>query len=188
MKVNSVLIISYHSSLNNGDRALLEMNISHLKSAFGNPKISIAVNWPEEPYFQTAMDFTVVPSPWYAIGIRSENSFRRQLWNTFLGLYYARKYKRGHLKGIPEVWLEVFKAYESADIVASVSSTLMYSTGRYGWPFPVKTWSVELAHYFGKPFIVMPQSIGPLRWNWEKQLLCNAYQKAFLILLRDEES
>lgn len=188
MKVNSALITSYHSSLNCGDRALLEMNIRHLKEAFGNPRISVAVNWPEEAYFQHPAEFTVVRSAWHAIGIRRERSFWQQLTNTILGMEYARLYRRGLKRVIPHEWRDVFNAYESADVVASVSSTLFYSTGRYGWPFPVKTWSVGLAHFFNKPFMVMPQSIGPLRWNWERKLLRNAYQEAFLILLRDAES
>jgi len=188
MKVNSALITSYHSSLNCGDRALLEMNIRHLKEAFDNPKISVAVNWPEEAYFQYPAEFTVVQSAWHAIGIRRERSFLQQLTNTILGMGYARLYRRGLKRGIPQEWRDVFRAYETADVVASVSSTLFYSTGRYGWPFPVKTWSVGLAKFFGKPFMVMPQSIGPLRWNWERKLLRNAYQEAFLILLRDAES
>ena len=188
MKVNSALITSYHSSLNCGDRALLEMNIRHLKEAFDNPKISVAVNWPEETYFQHPADFSVVRSAWHAIGIRRERSFWQQLFKTILGMQYARLYRLGLKRGIPQEWLEVFNSYEAADIIASVSSTLFYSTGRYGWPFPVKTWSVGLAHFFHKPFMVMPQSIGPLRWNWEKKLLQNSYKEAFLILLRDAES
>lgn len=188
MKVNSALITSYHSSLNCGDRALLEMNIRHLKEAFDSPKISVAVNWPEEFYFQHPADFSVVRSAWHAIGIRRERSFWQQLFRTILGMQYAHLFRRGMKQGIPQEWRDVFNAYETADVVASVSSTLFYSTGRYGWPFPVKTWSVELAKFFGKPFMVMPQSIGPLRWNWERKLLRNAYQEAFLVLLRDAES
>jgi colanic acid/amylovoran biosynthesis protein len=188
MKVNSALITSYHSSLNSGDRALLEMNIRHLKEAFDSPQILVAVNWPEETYFQHPATFNVVRSAWHAIGIRQERSFWHQLLHTALGMRFAHLYRRGLKRGIPQDWREVFNAYEKADVIASVSSTLFYSTGRYGWPFPVKTWSVGLAHFFSKPFMVMPQSIGPLRWNWEKQLLHNAYQQAFLILLRDAES
>lgn len=188
MNSSRVLITSYHSSLNNGDRALLEMNIRHLKEAFNNPRISVAVNWPEEEYFQNPTNFFTVKSPWYVIGIRKEQSFWRQFINTALGMNYAKLYRRGFRRTIPQKWIDVFNSYDQADIIASVSSTLFYSTGRYGWPFPVKTWSVELAHLFNKPFLVMPQSIGPLRWNWERNLLRNAYQKAFLIMLRDEES
>jgi len=188
MKLNSALITSYHSSLNCGDRALLEMNVNHLKEAFGNPQVSVAVNWPEETYFHKATDFNIVRSAWHAIGIRQEYSFWHQVTNTALGMQYAIKYRRGFRRGIPQEWMEVLGSYEKADVIAAVSSTLFYSTGRYGWPFPVKTWSVDLAHLFDKPFLVMPQSIGPLRWKWERKLLYETYKKAFLILLRDEES
>lgn len=188
MKNSRVLITSYHSSLNNGDRALLEMNIRHLKEAFTTSEVSVAVNWPEEEYFQNPTAFSTVRSPWYVIGIRKERSFWQQLINTALGMSYAKLYRQGARRSIPQKWLDVFHTYDAADVIASVSSTLFYSTGRYGWPFPVKTWTIELAHLFNKPFMVMPQSIGPLRWNWERKLLRDAYQKAFLIMLRDEES
>lgn len=188
MNVQNALIISYHSSLNCGDRALLEMNIKHLKEAFNTNNISVAVNWPEESYFQQTKDFKVVTSSWDAIKIRPDYPLIRQLINTISGMNYARLFRKGVRATIPSEWKDVFFAYEKADIITSVSSTLFYSTGRFGWPFPVKTWTIELAHLFNKPFMVMPQSIGPLRWGWERTLLKSAYEKAFLILLRDQES
>lgn len=188
MSEKLILLVSYHSSLNNGDRALLEVNMKQLRAAFGNPQITVTAAWPDEPYFQQAVQFKVLPSAWNLIEITEQRSVWLQILGLLRGAVYARMFIRGVRAAIPPAWLELFKAYREADLVASVSSTHFYTTGRYGWPFPVKIFQVLLAHWFKKPFYVMPQSIGPLRWGWEKQMLRFAYGKARLVLLRDEAS
>lgn len=184
----STLIISYHSSLNNGDRALLEMNISQLQAAFSNPNITVASTWPNEHYFNKLTDVLTIPSAWRLIDEKWENKIIPQLFNYFRAEIYARKFVKGRTKGIPANWVSLFKAYDQADLIASVSSTHFYSTGRYGWPFPVKIFMANLAHIFGKPLYVLPQSIGPLRWNWEVKMLKTTFQKGRLIFLRDYAS
>lgn len=188
MSKKSILLISYHSSLNNGDRALLEVNISQLNAAFDNPQITVTPAWPNEPYFNEATRFKVVPSAWNLIEITERKPFWRQMLGLLRGILYAHLFLAGLRIAVPSSWQRLFTAYEEADLIASVSSTHFYSTGRYGWPFPVKIFQIQLAHWFQKPFYVMPQSIGPLRWGWEKNMLRSAYGKARLVLLRDEES
>lgn len=188
MNVKSVLLVSYHSSLNNGDRALLEVNINQLRAAFDNPQITMAVAWPDEPYFHQTKKFKVIRSAWQLLNITMGSPVWLQIINFLLANIYALLFRLGMRAGIPSDWRTLFEAYQKADVIASVSSTHFYSTGRYGWPFPVKIFMVQLAHFFGKPFYVMPQSIGPLRWGWEKFMLHSAYKKARLILLRDHAS
>jgi colanic acid/amylovoran biosynthesis protein len=184
----SPLIVSYHSSLNSGDRALLEMNIKQLQAAFNCSKVTVTANWPNESYFQETTLFDTVASPWKLIDIRPGVSAWIQILRYMQSLAMARMYQAGFRSGIPAEWQSIFKTYAECDVVAAVSSTNFYSTGRYGWPFPVKIFIVELADLFHKPFYIMPQSIGPLRWQWEKKMLRSMYEKARIVFLRDQVS
>jgi colanic acid/amylovoran biosynthesis protein len=188
MKVKSVLLVSYHSSLNNGDRALLEVNFQQINSAFDNPQITVLAAWPDEPYFKESTHFTTIPSAWNLIKITDGKGIIFPLINFFIAIFYIILYRYLRINLIPSSWMRLFEAYEKADVIASVSSTHFYSTGHYGWPFPVKIFAIQLAHIFNKPFYVLPQSIGPLRWGWEKKMLRFVYSKARLIFLRDQAS
>jgi colanic acid/amylovoran biosynthesis protein len=188
MKATQVLFVSYHSSLNNGDRALLEVNMRQMRNALVPSQLTLAAGWPYEPYFNQATLFKVIPSAWQLIGVTDKTSPWLQIIKTFHAVLMANLYQKGLRRSIPSNWLQLFKTYEQADIIASVSSTHFYSTGRFGWPFPLKIFMVDLAHQFKKPFYVMPQSIGPLRWEWERMMLRSVYERARFVCLRDQAS
>ena len=183
----SVLLINYHSSLNCGDQALLEVNLQQITNGLNPSKISVAVNWPNEPYFQKAQKFQVVTSPWELIGSADYAPAWLQMARTLQGYLQARLFKMGNQRLSPG-WKALFTAYQQADVVASVSGTHFYTTGRYGWPYPVKGLMVDLAYLFDKPLYVLPQSIGPLRWNWERNMLRSLYSRARIVYLRDQFS
>jgi len=184
----TILIINYHSSLNSGDRALLETNILQIKNAFQPVKITIAANWPNEPYFNNPTEFQVVPSLWQLVGSEKYAPAWIQIIRSFGSVIQAYFYKLGLKFLVRPGWRKLFDAYNQAQIIVSVSGTHFYTTGKYGWPFPLKALMVELAHIFNKPLYIMPQSIGPLRWKWEQNLLHSVYKQARLILLRDQAS
>jgi len=185
----SILITHVHSSLNSGDRALLECAVSQARSVFGDPHITVSANWPDEPYFEKA-SYQVVPSPWHIVGCATRTSVLIQISRTVLGFFLALLSAIGFrfpIKNCPFAsWQLLFDVYQRADLVISVSGNQFYSTGKYGWPFPVNIFSVELAHIFRKPFYIMPQSIGPLKRGWEKALLRSVFRKARLLFFREE--
>lgn len=187
MGVSNILIISYHSSLNRGDQALLETNIRQLRLAFGDVTIRVTTQCPDEIYFKEAKDFEPLPSAWRLIGLSERRAFGEML-RYLQAEWFALIYRMGLRRMIPADWLSLFDAYQQADLIASVSSTHFYSTGKFGWPFPVKIFMANLAHTFKKPLIIMPQSIGPLRWGWEKAMLRSTFGRARLVLLRDQVS
>ena len=162
--------------------------MQQLRATSDSPHFTVAAAWPNEPYFNQATTFDVIPSAWQLIGITEKHSPWLQIFETYRAILLAKLYIKGAQNIIPFDWVKLFSAYQQADIIASVSSTHFYSTGRYGWPFPVKIMMVNFAHLFKKPFYVMPQSIGPLRWEWEKKMLRSAYEKARLVFLRDQAS
>ena len=187
-KITSVLIINYHSSLNSGDRALLETNILQIKNAFQPATITVAVNWPNESYFNNSIEFQVVPSLWQLVGSAKYAPAWIQIIRSLGSAIQAYFYKWGLKFLVLPGWRKLYDAYNQAEIIVSVSGTHFYTTGKYGWPFPLKALMVEIAHIFQKPLYIMPQSIGPRRWKWEQNLLNSVYNRARVILLRDQAS
>jgi len=184
----SVLLINFHSTVNNGDLATLEMNMSQMRQVFQSPRIRVAAQWPEEKYFQNPVGFEPIASAWKLIGFSEKNQAIRQILKYLQAEYFAKSYIAGSHRNIPAHWVKLFDAYHESDVVAAVTGNQMYTTGKFGWPLPIKIFMVNIAHYMNKPLIIMPQSIGPLRWGWEKKLLSKAYGKAKLIFLRDDVS
>ncbi len=188
----TVLIANVHSSRNIGDQALLESAFMILRMAFGKPRLLVSVNWPDEPYFKQADGFETFPSPLALVG----GATNRSKWKQALGIL------RGSLAGWLEArgfhglstriggpgWNRLFQAYRDADLIVGVSGNIFLSTGKFGWPFLTGALSVELAHWFRKPFYVLPQSIGPLKRNWERKLLRSIYGRARQVFLRDQVS
>ncbi|HWR66795.1 MAG TPA: polysaccharide pyruvyl transferase family protein, partial [Bellilinea sp.] len=183
-----ILIVSIHSSKNAGDLALLECTIHQLQAGFDHPKITLSCNWPKEEYFINS-GYEVVQAPWDLSGL-NDKTLPGQL---FSFLYDVVRSIAARVKTPPSHrqltgWEGLFEAYRRADLVVGVAGNQFYSTGRFGWPFPVSLMPVYLANKFRKPFYTMPQSIGPLRRGWERSLLKKAYQHARVIHVRDEVS
>jgi len=196
MQINSkngspvVLIINFHSTRNAGDLALLLSNRQLLQEAFGNPRIIVSANWPDEEAY-AEYGFEVVPSPWALAGVRPENPLPKQivaLIGTYIALWQHRRYQAPLESTANQPWKRLHSAYATADVVVGVSGNQFYSSGKYGWPFPATYASVSLAHAFQKPLYILPQSIGPLRRQWERRMLAKGYGRARRIYLRDSIS
>lgn len=182
-----ILIINVHSSRNAGDLALLEAVIAQARAVFAQPQITVSANWPDEQTFQRA-DYAVVPSPWYSIGTTKRAPVPLQMVRLALGWLLAMRQAAFPSARAGAAWQALFQSYQNADVVIGVSGNQFYSTGKYGWPFPVNVFSVELAHIFHKPFYTMPQSIGPLKRGWERHMLRAAYGRAKKLFFRERIS
>ncbi len=184
-----VLIINFHSTRNAGDLALLLSNRQLLQEAFGNPRIIVSANWPDEEAY-AEYGFEVVPSISTLCGVGSDQSPIIQIMRLFK--YYLRiinaKKSSGIIKEPKAPWRKVLNAYLEADLVVGVSGNQFHSSGKYGWPFPATIASVSLANKFKKPLYIMPQSIGPFNRRWEGKLLKREYNKGRKIYIRDSES
>lgn len=185
-KLVSVLMCLFYSTQNAGDLALLETSIALLKRFLPNIEITILANFPQEEWFSHQC-YEVLPS-FFSLVKKHSTSYFSQIMGFILGCFYAILYKLGIKMFVPENWKVLLRAYEKTDLVIAVPGHAFFSTGRFGWPFPVNIASVALALFFEKPFYVLPQSIGPFRRWWEKKLLRLVYSRARLVFVRDEES
>jgi len=181
-----ILLVNFHSTMNAGDLGLLISAREFLLRAFPSSEIKVSANWPDERAYQEN-DFSVVPSPWSLSGLNTKTSILQQLSKFILTTFklYHTDAKRSF--DDPDV-NRLRSAYRQADIIVSVPGNQFYSSGRFGWPFPVSILGVLLAGRYNKPLVVLPQSIGPLKRSWERILLRRAYGSARRIFLRDEKS
>lgn len=193
MKTLRIIIILFHSSRNIGDRAILESTLTGFRNNIDDPEFIVVANYPEEPFFNNHQ-INVEPSPWVLVGKTDDKSIFSQIWQFIFGIFWAliSKLSLSTIKDLPRYlppkWHNLFQTYLNADIIVGSGGNQFYSTGRYGWPFPLNAMSVWLAHLFGKPLFTMPQSIGPLKRSWEKKLLGHLYRQNQMTFLRDNRS
>jgi len=181
-----LLLVNFHSTMNAGDLGLLISAREFLLRAFPSCEITVSANWPDEPAYRDN-DFTVVPSPWSLSGLNTNALTFQQLRKFALTSIKLYRTDSKHVFNDPDV-NRLRSAYREADIIVSVPGNQFYSSGRFGWPFPVSILGVLLADRYKKPLVVLSQSIGPLKRWWERMLLRRAYSSARRIFLRDEKS
>jgi len=181
-----ILLINFHSTMNAGDLGLLISAREFLLRAFPSCEITVSANWPDELAYREN-DFTVVPSPWSLSGLNTNVSTLQRLRRFILtSIKLCQKDSRRVFED-PDV-NRLRLAYKQADIVVSAPGNQFYSSGRFGWPFPVSILGLLLIERYKKPLVILPQSIGPLKRWWEKMLLRRVYSSARRIFLRDEKS
>ena len=185
----SVLITNVHSSLNCGDLALLDGLVRRLNNSFSEPQITVVANWPNEDGYPKGSNIQVVPSPWSIIGESQRGPIALRVAKLVYGRFLAGSVRRLSAdkpgNDLSVSWKNLFRSYQTADLVIGVAGNQFYSTGRIGWPFPASAFSVELAHIFRKPFYTMPQSIGPFKRGWEKLVMRQIYSRARRVYLRE---
>lgn len=182
-----ILVVNVHSALNAGDLALLQTTIDLLRQVFKDATFLVSSNFPDEPAVRKLAE-RVVASPWKLAGGGTPRKTRYLVLNLILGWISAITgyYRLAFVPG--KAWKTLFEAYQEADLVVAVSGNQFFSSGRFGWPLLAIAMSVELAAVFKKPAYIMPQSIGPLRTWWERQLLYGSYAPARKIYIRDLQS
>lgn len=181
-----ILLVNFHSTMNAGDLGLLICAREFLSRVFPSCEISVSANWPDEPAYQEN-GFAVAPSPWSLSGLNMESSSLQQLRKFFFTS--AKLYNTDPNHTFSDNDANCLRAaYKEADIIVSVPGNQFYSSGRFGWPFPISVTGLLLAQRYKKPLVVLPQSIGPLKRWWEKWLIRRAYGSAKRVFIRDENS
>jgi colanic acid/amylovoran biosynthesis protein len=183
-----ILIINVHSTMNAGDAALLWLNIRQLEKVFPNANFTALVNYPNEPYFKSIGNIEVVPSPYALVNAGSKLPGWQKIFKLGFGcilMLLGKVLPRKLLEKNNSIWLKLTLIYRSVDVVAAVSGVQLLSLGRFSWPLIVSSISIIFTHYYHKPLYIMPQSLGPFRWKWERWLVREIYSRARLVILRD---
>lgn len=186
------MIVNFHSTHNAGDLALLKMNMRQLEHGFGNPSFTVTANYPDEPRLKQIENAEIIPSAFAIAGANRGAPLYRQILRLMVGIIHlllGRFFEKGYQKWMPgSPWKQLITAFRQADLVAGVSGNYLLSMGKYGWPFPLTVFAVFAAILYHKPFFAMPQSIGPFRRGWEKNIVRWLFRRARRVFLRDQVS
>jgi len=191
--IRQILLINLHSSRNAGDAALTRVGIEQLQAAFPGAEVTLAMNDPasHDGSEQVVASFMSWLKP---IDRRARP---RWLWPFMLAWMLVRSGLAAvayRLTGAPRSWFvneterNLLSAYMRSDLVVSCAGNFLYSSGRLGVPFMVAVFSIAYAHWVNKPLYTLPQSIGPLRYGWERTLLQHVYSRARLVTVREPVS
>ena len=180
-----ILLVNFHSTMNAGDLGLLISAREFLLRAFPSCEIKVSTNWPDEPAYNEN-GFIALPSPWSLSGLNDDISIVQQVRKLLLNVFQLgnTNSRRTFSPGVDSLR----SAYREAELIVSVPGNQFYSSGRFGWPFPVSISGTLLAHRYRKPLVVLPQSIGPLKRWWERALIRKSFGKARQVYLRDDKS
>jgi colanic acid/amylovoran biosynthesis protein len=187
--VRQILIINLHSARNAGDAALLEMAVRVLQPAFPEARFTLAMNEPL-PYFGETDCIRVLPS-FMAYCRTSQHRWRPAAFvGLAVSLVAAGSARFGHRvpRWLPEGLKELILAYMTADLVVSCPGNIFATVGHFGLPLLLSAFTVFYALLLRKPFYVLPQSIGPFRRGWERELTRRLYSAARIVYVREPVS
>ena len=186
-----ILVGNVHSVKNAGDAVLVLSTIQQLSNCFPGAQFTLAMNDTTEMGDLVGIEcigsFTNWAKKSDGVGWRWL-SFVFVLAESFLAFLVHRISGRRLRFPVRKKWRRLILAYLEADVYVSCAGNFLYSSGRFGTAFFLALYSMGAAALAGKPLYMMPQTIGPLRYPWERLLLARILSRFQLLLVRDNES
>jgi colanic acid/amylovoran biosynthesis protein len=185
------ILITNTVALNGGDAAILYAEISLLKAAFGqNIQFIIYDNQPEiANQYHPNLEFRKLLY-WSVTQTRQIKYLQRSLQKTKLFRFRlaAQSWSQGKQwlakLLLRKTELQYLMEYSSADLIISTGGTVLVENY---WLEP-RIFDYEISLKLGKPLVFFTQSLGPFLIPVNRQALKPIFEKAILILLRDEKS
>ncbi len=187
----NILIINIHSSQNLGDAALLKVTLQQFQSNFQYSKITLciddAASSPEDlPKVDSLVAWT---HPKNSDGTLRWD-YRKLFWllpATLLPVLCQRFFHKPIFLLTPKGLRPTIDAYIRANIVLSEPGGFLYSSGR-GISLLLTVYSIALAILAKKPTFILPQSIGPFKHAWERQIIRWMMNRVRLVMVREPVS
>lgn len=189
-----ILIVNVHSVRNAGDDALLQAALHQLRGQFPTATFTLAMNDPAG--YQGAEQVVDSFLPWFR-----RPAFHGPIWRTWrwwaapwllgqllLGVRWVRWSGRPLTIGLSPQQQRLIRAYATADLVASCPGGYLYSTGKLGLWLLVTLLTLAYGLWLGKPVYLLPQTIGPIQYGWERWLLRRLLPQIRQIYVRDDYS
>jgi colanic acid/amylovoran biosynthesis protein len=190
--VNRILIINIHSSRNAGDAALALAATQQLHEAFPGSTVTLSMNDPSnhpnnDPKVGSFMHWFHPLPPKGKIKWHLGEIVRLGVGSLAAVVLYRWR-KRPAYPFLSTEQKTFLQAYFDADLVGSAPGNYLYSSGRIGLSFLTAIYSMAYALWAGKPLYLLPQSVGPLKRNWERFLIRWIINPARLVFVREEVS
>jgi colanic acid/amylovoran biosynthesis protein len=179
----NVVITNVFGAKNRGDAALVEALVDHIARAFPGAHVSgIANDVEHEREFLPA--YTWLPAPFRAKG----RSFQR-LWNAV----YVVSYLVQTAFGVPVERLVIFPRDQKTSLCAIRDSDLVVScAGGFlldiNLSYYMNLLQMDVAARYGIPFVISPQTIGPINGRFARWLGKRVLSRAAHIFVREDFS
>lgn len=176
--MNNVLIVNAYSARNRGDAAIVVAMIKYLQDMYPNINIRVMSSYYiENESIYRKYGAESVPAVWL---IRSGDSVF---------------YRYGHglrmlLTAILNPRSKRFQAYKDADIILGAGGGYLYSSrrGPLGVGLLCSLFHYWLGKHLGKMVVGFPQSVGPLRYRFDRWLTGAVLRGVELFIARERES
>lgn len=181
-----ILLTNLHSLHNAGDAALMLAAIDQLQTAFPEVVVTLLLN---DPSSYTG-SLPVVGSLVARLKRADASGHETWRWVDLLGMpllgpvAWLSRWWAGAVRLVPARWRALVQAYVEADLVVGCPGGYLFSAG-LGLPLVLSVYTLALAWFAGKPFYLLPQSIGPFRREWERWLIGWLLARARLIMVRE---
>jgi colanic acid/amylovoran biosynthesis protein len=190
--VARIMLINLHSSRNAGDAALAFAATQQLHEAFPGSTVTLSMN---DPASHPDSD-PKVGSFMHWFHTLSENGKPKwrigeivRLGAGSLAAVAAYRWRKHPVHPFLSKEQNTFlQAYFNADLVVSAPGNFLYSSGKFGLSFLAAIFTMAYALWAGKPLYLLPQSVGPLKRNWERWLIRLVFNRARLVMVREEVS
>jgi colanic acid/amylovoran biosynthesis protein len=190
-----ILLSNNHSLLNAGDRALTEESVRLLRATWPTARLQLAFTDQSNTDELTRSDVSIVPTPLTLVTQLQPNGNyqllpRPERQHHMLALLNAVRQARahGHIAG---PYREIVEPFLNADVVAACGGGYLYTPsvndGIFGW-YNFTLLGCLIAVLLGKPLILLPQSIGPLKHVAHRATTRFVLQRARLVLVREQIS
>ncbi len=202
----NILLINQNSVLNLGDLAIHTETLRVVRAAFPAAKIAMTFHEvaPAKAAFPDVSIYESLDSWAYQVDSRGRTVLTGRLQRVLylvalaLGVLIYRATRRTPRLFLDPAKQKLFEAFARADLVLACGGGYIYDTvipaGRVAELISFATWSVFLlggdllAVLLGKPLVLLPQSIGPLRDRVKRRIVGWLVRRARLTFVRERES
>ncbi len=189
-----ILIVNVHSVRNAGDDALLQAALQQLRRQFPDATFTLAMNdrvgyeGPERTVDSFIHWFRKTEAQGSPLRAWRWLAMPRLLLHLVFSAAVARWSGRNWSFALPAARKDLLRAYHEAEMVVSCPGGYLYSTGKLGLWFLVTLLTLAYPCWLGKPVYLLPQTIGPIQYGWERRLLRRLLPGIRQIYVRDDYS
>lgn len=188
----NILILNVHSALNLGDDAIMHTTIRSLQDRFPGANITIAANDPDSWLKYEQIEVSPALCTWAAdcrLGMWRKRFYLTPFVILFLclsaSLFRLLRFEL-HTGSIEKDRL--LAAYYKADLILSCGGGNFYAHGPISPGFVWNLITVGFALGLTKSVVMLPQSIGPIKYRWQRFAARIVFNHVDTLMVREPES
>ena len=188
----NILILNVHSALNLGDDAIMGATLLAIAGKYPDSKITVAANDPDSWKKFSGIKICSAICTWIAdcrLGLWRQRFYLTPFVILFLCLsVILYRLINTRLRLWSQDKDELLAAYYNADLVMSCAGGNFYAHSMLSPGFIWNLITLGFAIGLGKRVIMLPQSIGPIEYRWQRFFARIIFNRVSLMMVREPES